>query len=180
MNLQLPADSFFRPTVNLFTGKFNAPTLGVYDFGVAANRLQPVLPLTSSNLYFISIINFSATCPQPAFIENIAQVPQLRFYTKQNGKPLYGGQYPLANFLVNNEVGTFFVVGQADDTLLATFDCVLNQSASLIPFAAITVVCAFNIWEIKDRKFIDSYHKIKPLNPGQKISVVPPIFDGRV
>lgn len=176
----IPKDSIFRPTTNLFTGTFNNPLLGGYDFKIAANTLQTVLPMTKSNLYLISIINFSATCPESAFLENISTIPQLRFYTKQNKKPLYGGQYPLARYLVNNEVGTFFESPQSDDTLLASFEGTLNQSASLIPFASITVVVALNIWEITDRAFINAYHKIKTLDQGKTTITIPSQFESRV
>ena len=179
--INLPKSSIFRPTVNLFTGIFNNPLLGGYDFNTPLNTLKTVLPITKSNLYLISIINFSATCPESAFLENISEIPQLRFYTKQNAKPLYGGQYPLAKYLVNNEVGTFFDSPQSDDVLLASFVGILNQSASLIPFPQLTVVVALNIWEITDRKFINEFKNIPNSLPGEKIQIkIPARFEGRI
>ena len=180
MVLKIPIDSLFRPTVNLFTATFNTPAPGQYDFGVAANADQAVLPINGTNLFYISIANFSATVPESAFLENIATTPQIRFLTTQNKKPLYGGTYPLAKYLVTNEVGTFFESKQGNDTLTATFTGLLNQNASLLPFGTITAVVALNIWEISDRGFIDQFHHIEK-TPKQISQIQVPVeFEKRV
>jgi hypothetical protein len=181
MRLIIPADSIFRPTANLFLATFNVPALGQYDFSVAANQNVSVLPIDATNLYFISIVNFSATVPESAYIENLTtDLPQIRFKTKQNNKPLYGGTYPLAKYLVTNEVGTFFESKQSKDELLADFSGILDQNASLVPFTTIRAVVALNIWEIHDQKFINEFHHIVKTKEEISKVVVPSSWERRV
>jgi len=180
MNLTIPLSSIFRPVVNLFTATFNSPTPGVYDWAVAANTDQAVMTLTGHNLYYLALMNFSATVDEASYLENIATAPRVQFRSGQNKAALFGGSYPLAKFLTNNAIGAFFSSPQKSDTLTATFTGVLNQSASLISFPTITAALAMNVFEITDRKFIDEFHGISMDGLPVTSVTVPSEFDGRI
>lgn len=183
MRIAIPIDSIFRPTANLFTATFNNPTIGQYDFAIAANTEQLVMPIDDINLFYISIANYSANVPESSYLENLdtSDIPKIRFLTGQNKKPLYGGTYPLAKYLVTNEVGTFFRSKQAKDSLIATFTGKLNQNANLAGVVTITAVVALNIWEISDREFLNKFDKISKSFPQQQFDVeVPAEFERRV
>src|SRR3954469_25648483 len=71
MDVRIPHGSIFRPIVKRFTATFGSPTIGKYDFGTVANRNVKILPISQANLFYISILNFSASIVEGAFLENI-------------------------------------------------------------------------------------------------------------
>jgi len=167
MIIQIPKDSVFRPTVNLFTATFNNPTLGKYDFGVAANTLQDVMQVNHTNLFYIEGMNVSATVLETAYIENLSTVPKVQFFLKKNAQALFGGAYPIGKYLQPNEISAFFSGDQVGDTLQATVTGVLNQNANMIQYGSVTIVLALNIFEISDPKFIAEFKKITNNGPNQ-------------
>lgn len=115
-------------------------------------------------------MNFSATVPENSFLENISTTPKIQLSMDQNSESLYGGAYPVAKYLVNNEISAFFWSRQDKDRLTGTFTGILNQNASLIPFATVTAVVAMNTYEITDRKFIEEFFHIQKV--GEQIADV--------
>ncbi len=180
MNLTIPRNSIFRPVVNTFLATFNTPTAGKYDWNVAANIDQAVMTLAGHNLYYLALMNFSATVDEGDFLQNISTAPRVQFRSGQNKAALFGGSYPLAKYLVNNSIGSFFSSPQKSDTLTATFTGVLNQNAALISFPTITAVLAMNVFEIIDRDFINEYNGMKKTGEPMINVVIPPEFDKRI
>lgn len=158
MILTIPRNSIFRPLVNTFTATYNSPTVGQYNWAIAANTDQQVMQINSQNLFFISIINFSTTLPEGDFLSNILTVPQIRFRTKQANQSLFGGAYPLGKYLINNEIAAFFQSKQDKDNLVATFTGSLGQNADLIAVSSVKAVVALNVFEISDAKFIAEFN----------------------
>lgn len=154
---KLPDDSLFLPTVNLFSADFNVPTVGFYDWGVAANTNQNVLGISPGFLYYISIINFGASINEGTFLENVATIPRVQFLTKLSGKGLYGGGYPIANYLKNNDISAFFWTAQQNDALVATFTGTLGQNASLAGVPSVRAHVSLNIFQIVDKAFIAKF-----------------------
>ncbi len=180
MTLIIPRNSIFRPVVNTFLATFNSPTPGKYDWGVAANVDQAVMTLAGHNLYYLALMNFSATVDEGSFLQNISTAPRVQFRSGQNKSALFGGSYPLAKYLINNSIGAFFSSPQKSDTLTATFTGVLNQDATLISFPTITAVLAMNVFEITDQDFISEYHGRKKAGEPMPSVVIPPEFDKRI
>ncbi len=178
--LVIPRDSIFRPVVNLFTASFNSPTLGKYNWGVTANVKQTVLNINPQNLFFISTMNFSATVPESAFLENIETTPKIQFVMDQNSESMYGGAYPVAKYLGDNDISAFFWSRQADDILTATFTGQLGQNASMIAFSSVIAVVALNTYEITDKDFIERFFHIQ--KTGEQISnvVIPTGLERRI
>lgn len=154
---KLPDDSLFLPTVNLFTADYNTPTLGQYNWGVSANINQQVLGISPGFLYFISIMNFGASIQEGDFLENVDTIPRIQFLTALSNKGLYGGGYPIANYLKNNDISAFFWTSQNADFLVATFTGVLNQNAALAGVPSITAHVSLNIFQIVDKAFISKF-----------------------
>lgn len=154
---KLPDDSLFLPTVNLFTADFNVPTVGFYDWGVAANIGQEVLGISPGFLYFMSIINFGATVDEGTFLQNVNTIPRVQFLTKLSNKGLFGGGYPIANYLKSNDLSAFFWTSQNDDTLIATFTGLLGQNAALAGVPSITAHVSLNIFQIVDKPYISKF-----------------------
>lgn len=160
MNITIPKNSIFRPALWTFTGTFNVPTLGIYDFNIPANQNVPGLAIGFQSLYFISNVNFGATVPENAFLENILIQPSIRFQLGKSRTSLDGGFYPVANYLKSNPIGTFFSTKENDDRLEANFQGSLSQNASLAAFAAIKAIFSFSVWEIHDQDFLREFKKI--------------------
>lgn len=178
---KLPEDSLFLPTVNLFTATYNSPTVGYYDWGVAANTAQEVLGISPGFLYFISIMNFGATVDEGTFLQNVNTIPRVQFLTKLTNRGLYGGGYPIANYLKNNEVSAFFWTSQQDDALVATFTGVLAQNATLAGVPSITSHVSLNMFQIVDRAFISKFFNVSGADPSKPgIIQVPPSLERRI
>lgn len=180
MSLIIPRNSIFRPVVNTFVATFNTPTAGKYDWGLAANVDQAVMTLAGHNLYYLALMNFSATVDEAAFLQNISTAARVQFRSGQNKAALFGGSYPLVKYLVNNSIGAFFSSPQKADTLTATFTGVLNQDASLISYPTITAVLQMNIFEITDQDFISEYHGRKKAGEPMPNAIIPQEFDKRI
>jgi len=162
MNIKIPHSSIFRPIVKRFTATFGNPTLGKYNFGTLANQNVTILPISQGNLFYISILNFSASISESAYLENIeeGQDPQVVFLTRQNGINIFGGPQPLIKYLPENEVSSFFRSRQRGDALTATATGILTQSGSLVGPDSVTMAVALNVWEITDQKWIREFDGI--------------------
>jgi len=158
--LSIPSNSFFIPAVNLFTADFNAPTVGYYDWAVAANTNQEILGISPGFLYYLSIMNFGATVPEGDFLANVSTIPKIQFSTRLTGKSLYGGGYPIANYLKNNDISAFFWTTQRDDALLGTFTGALTQNAALAGVPSITSHVSLNLFQIVEKPFIDKFFNV--------------------
>lgn len=154
---ELPRETYFRPTLNIFAATYNSPTIGFYDFGIAANTQQEVLPLNPGSLYFVSLINFGANIDPAAYFGNLATTPKLDLRLKQGNAQVFGAAYALGSYLVNNEISAFFWTTQESDTLVATMSGTLSQNADLSGITDITARVAFNIYEITDRAYITKF-----------------------
>jgi len=160
INIKIPHSSIFRPIVKRFTATCGTPSLWKYDFGTAANQNVKILPISQGNLFYISLLNFSASISESAFLENIESDPQIVFLTKQNGINVFGGPQPLIKYLPQNEVSSFFRSRQRGDELTGTATGVLTQSGSLVGPDAITIALALNVWEITDQDWIRAFDRI--------------------
>lgn len=163
---KLPPDSMFLPSVNLFTADFNSPTAGKYDWAVAANQNQEIMGISPGFLYFISILNFGATIQEGVFLENVETIPRIQFLLSKSAKGLFGGGYPIANYLKNNELAAFFWTTARADSLVGTFTGTLGQNASLAGIASVTSHVSLNCFQIVDKAFINEFFGLSGANRG--------------
>ena len=76
-------------TQNVFSGAFNVPTPGVYDFGIAANTDQVVIDLNPKYFYLIDKVSISASIPEGVFLESYNTVPEMTFRYALTPYPVY-------------------------------------------------------------------------------------------
>lgn len=174
---QLPRGTFFRPVLNSFQADFNTPSVGLYDFAVAANTEQEVMKLNSSSLYFIGLMNFGTTVSESAYFENLSLTPKINLFTKQGNAQIFGAAYGLANYLVNNEIASFFWTDKPGDTLVATMTGQLGQNASLSGITEIVARISMNVYEVTDIAFINEFFQRKT-DPANLVQL-PTEFQGR-
>lgn len=179
--VKIPDSSFLIPTVNLFTADYNTPTPGYYDWGVAANTNQEIFGISPGFLYYMAIMNFGATVPEGDFLANVSTIPKIQFGTSLTGRSLFGGGYPIANYLKNNEISAFLWTAQKEDTLIGTFTGVLSQNAALAGVASITAHVSLNLFQIVDKDFTNKFFGVTKANQNAAGAIqVGPEWDKRL
>jgi len=134
-------------TTNIFTGTFNNPTLGVYDFGIAGNTDQLVLNLNPRYYYLIDAVSLSATIDEGVYLEslNINPTIRLRFSSKPNF--IYPFPLPAINYKDGLNWNFFFNTKQANDRLLISLDGILNQVPATVGIATIKILVSFVLYQ---------------------------------
>lgn len=179
INVNLPIGTFYRPCAGIFTADYNVPSVGQYDWNVAANTGVQLLSLSPNNLYMLSTLNFSATIPEANYLENVDTIPSLDLRLKLAGAQLNGQGYPLVTYMQNNEIAIFFWTNQKEDFLTANFRGVLNQNAALAAVASITAQVSLNIHEITDAAYIAKFKGLLQ-NDDRNSMAIPSKFKERV
>ena len=155
--LQLPPGTeFYQPTVT-FVAVFNAVTPGLYDWNSPANTGVPFFPIRKNALYIFERYSFSADVPEESFTEALLTIPTLevRIPAQQN-RMIYPRPFPMLNFVDAQEI-QISVFSSQDDNLEGTFRGQLTQPAALVGVPDITAICQFNIYEVKNKYWIDNF-----------------------
>ena len=135
-------------TQNRFAAQFNVPTLGQYDFGVAANTQQVVIANLNPNfVYLIDRVSFSASIPEGVYLESVNVTPQARLSFLNTEYGIYPRPLPGVNYKDNLEWRFFFWTEKRNDQLLVTFDGALNQVAATVGVPIIYANLSFVIYE---------------------------------
>lgn len=145
-----------------FDATFNVPTLGVYDFAVAANAGVTLLDLVGSVAYFIDQIDVGVTVAPAAFQEALDPTTPLtlQLNLKKDGAPVPDNPITINQLYTNKELNAFFRTNsKGSDQLQATFRGRLLQPAALIGTPTISMNINISIWYISDTNFINSYLK---------------------
>lgn len=157
---RIPANSRYLDTLSLFTGTFNAPTVGRYDFGsVAANNNVLVLPMLQNAVYMIAQVGFSATVPESSWLEAISTEPKVLLKKTGDGMSLYSRPIPLVGYTAGNEAVVFYWSTHLRDTLTASFQGVLTQPASLVAVASIRAQVSVRIYEIVAHEWVKRFKR---------------------
>jgi len=133
-------------TSNIFTGTFNAPTIGVYDFGVAGNTDQLVLNLNPNYFYMIDQLSLSATVDEGVYLRSLNVNPFARLRLRSQPTFLYPFPIPAINYKDGINFNYFFNTMQSNDALLMTLDGVLNQVAETVGVPTISILISFVIY----------------------------------
>jgi len=153
----LPDGSRFIPTVNRFSATFNVPTLGKYNFAVAANTGQELLKLVAGRVYFIERMNFGATVDEGDFLLSIDTLPELILRYQITGERLFTKPFHVVNYIDNQELILFFSTARINDTVLIDFTGILNQVPNFIGINTIQAQVSFNIYEIANQQWIRDF-----------------------
>lgn len=155
--LQLPPGTqFYQPVVE-FTGIFNAPTVGQYDFATALNTAVPILNAKREHVYLIERYSASATIPEGDFLSAINVIPTLEIRKpRETNAMIHPQPVPFVNYIDGLEVLMYAHVVQ-DQDLKGTFKGSLLQPAALVGIPQVTVQFQFNIYEIKNGVWIENF-----------------------
>lgn len=155
--LQLPPGSqFYQPLVR-FAATFNAPLVGGYDWGVAANVDVPFQLIRKNQLYLIERYSFSATIPEGEFFGAVQTVPTLSVrIEEETNRQIYPTPIPLLNYVDGLET-LIYAYGNQDQQLTGTFAGQLSQTPALVGVGTITAQVQFNIYEVKNKYWIENF-----------------------
>jgi len=135
-------------TNNRFAANFNVPTVGQYDYGIAANVDQVVIGSLNPNfVYIIDRVSFSASIPEGVYLESVNTVPTARLRFRNTDYGIYPRPLPGVNYKDNLEWRFFFWTEKKNDALLVTFDGALNQVAATVGVPTIYANLSFVIYE---------------------------------
>jgi hypothetical protein len=164
MSLPIKLPISARPTItaNIFTATWNNPTLNRYDFtNVAGNQNQIVLTMTGSSIYVIERVCFSMSIPEGVFQESIdsaINVPWLIFKTQKTNAMIFDRPQPFINYLDNLEMLLFIPGNQSQDTIIVSFEAVLNQVAATVGINTIKAFLQLNIYEVQNTDWIRRFY----------------------
>lgn len=175
--LQIPPGTQFYQPVARFSAAFGVPTPGFYDFDIPGNTDVTLQPIKKQHLYLLERYSFSASVAEGAYLESTAGgiVPTLEIrIPTQKRRLIYPNPIPLINYFDGLEC-LMFAYAEQDQYLTATFRGQLTQPGALIGVADITAQVQFNIYEIRNKDWIEHFlGKTKHgqarglvLNPGQ-------------
>lgn len=170
---QLPKSARFYQTSNRFTGVFNAPSLGVYDFNNANNTGQVVIPLEPNAIFFVDRINVGGTIPEEEYLFAVSTFPTaiLRFLVEN--PRVYPLPLPIVNYIDNQESCAWVWSDKGGDSLLLDFRGVLAQTPFLVGVAEISVAISFNIYRVTDSNFVRAFRDTDSTGAGVGLSTRP-------
>jgi len=157
LKYQVPKSARFLQTVNFFTGTFNTPTVGVYDFGIAANTKQIVLEMQPLSVYFLERCNVGGDIAEADFLGAISVFPKLVLSTRTAPQTVYRLPLPIVNYIDNQEINAWIYSEQASEALLATMTGILNGTAALVGIAELRLAVSFNLYEVSDSDFLAAF-----------------------
>jgi len=180
--IQIPPGSDFRQPVIQFTAVFNAVTPGFYDWNSAGNTdvlFNPEFELKKNHLYLIDRYNFSADIAELDFTTalNGGVMPTLQLrIPSQTNRQIYPNAIPQINFVDGLET-LIAVFADQLDSLRGTFRGRLTQPFALIGTNSITVFFQANVYEIKNKAWIDNF--LGKTRDGQAPALLMPSRRGR-
>lgn len=151
-----PNSNFFTPALR-FDAVFNNPTVNRYDFGKAANTNRQFQPIKGKHLYLIEKRSFSASMEEGVYLKNVATQPEIRLNIReQQGVSIYPNSLPMINY-VDPVEGLVWAYAEQDGFIDITFTGVLTQSAELVGTLTIFAQFAADIYEIRNKKWIENF-----------------------
>jgi hypothetical protein len=161
---EVSSTSRFRDRSVRFTATFNAPTVGVYDFAIAANTGVFLMAITTFPVYLIDQFYVSATVNEGPFVEALtADLLRVQLRRGSDGQAVFPEPIPTIKYSDGAPCAAYFVGAKINDTLIV--DCLgqLSQPASLVGVATITLQVGFRMYEIVDNEWIQRYRGGVPL-----------------
>lgn len=154
VSYQIPTQSRFIATANIFTADFNAITPGKYDFTNTPGNIDVVcVDLQPNTVYFIDSISVSGNISEKQFLEAINLFPYLYVKRKIRKENVYQKPIPIANYYDGNQTSAWVFSDKFSDQLLFTFEGLFNQPASLVGISTIKIQISMNIFAIESSYF---------------------------
>lgn len=157
----IPPSAKYLPVTIGFTALFNNPAVGQYSFDTALNRGVELLKYQSNSWYYLDVLSVGGTISELDFSNSIATQPTLilkksitgeRVYSRDLVIPKYSESRELSVF-TNSDKGTALKypgAPQVSDTLVADFECVLNQIPVTVGLAQISIGMVIAIFQMDE------------------------------
>lgn len=189
---QIPHDSRFLTTTNIFQATFNAVTPGKYSFtgqlngaGALINKGQQVYLLQNDKILLIERMSVGGDISEEQYLEAIDILPSMRLRKSKTNEAVYFRSHPIVNYMDNKEIVAWvdstkqavlqknagsghsvinaIPVTATNDNLIMDFDGVLSQTPALVGKVTIKINITLSIYIITSTEF---YKRIKePLSP---------------
>lgn len=155
--LQLPPGSQFYQPLLRFTANFNLPLVGGYDWNIAANTDIPFQFTRKNHLYLFERYSFSTTADEGEFLDALITVPTLAIrIPSETNRLIHPNPIPLVNYIDGLET-LIYAYSDQDQDLTGTFRGQVNQSAAFVGMPSITAQITFNVYEVKNKDWIDHF-----------------------
>lgn len=162
--IALPVSAQVIPVAVTFTATFNVPTIGEYDFGIAANENKVFIPMQNRSIYIIERVAFSVNIAEAAYQDSISSVLELNFTRTQPGQQIFESNLPFVNYFKNLETYMFFNSTGSDDNLLGTLTGSLIQVPATVGKTTLTAFVELVVYKINDQewlaRFLDSKNNL--------------------
>jgi len=142
--------------------RFSAPLgAGIYDFNIAGNTDQLLMPLQSNSVYLIERINFFAQAGEADWLESMrtpADFPAFTLrYQNESANSIFPEPVQCVNFVDNLEQLVFFRTTRDRENLLISFTGIVNQVAGMVGLNPLLTEVNFTIYQITDETWIKKF-----------------------
>lgn len=169
VSYQIPPQSRFIPTANVFQATFNVPTPGVYDFtNNVLNQNVTIMKLKPNTVYIIDRISAGGNITEGQFLESISDFPLLYIKKKIGKENVYTKPIPITNFFDGSEASAWFHSDKLGNELQATFTGVLNQLPSMVGLATAKIQISLNVFAVDSNYWNISYRQQLSKTIGQR------------
>lgn len=152
----IPHTSRFFQSENVFEATFNVPTVGKYDFGVAANTNQFCFRLQKNAVYLIERISVGGNISEESFNDSINVTPKLIFKKERQNSVIYQEPFKISNYFKNTDVSTYVWSDIQDDSITLSLEGLLDQTPVLIGVGSIKLTISLSLFVIDN----NSYNKV--------------------
>lgn len=168
----LPHQARFIQTANVFPATFNVPTLGSYDFGIAANAAVSVLAMQPNTEYLIERVTVGADISEADYAGALDLVnggPVLSLRRVLDGMTVYESAIPLLRFLDQQESAVWLHSDAGGDVLTATVTGRLNQTAALVGIATIRLSVSFAVYAVESTIYNRAFRGSQSMGLGGRV-----------
>jgi hypothetical protein len=164
----IPQGSKLCVVGGVFKAVFSNPTIGKYDFTnykVGGNRFNVAvdlgLAMNPNYLYFFHQMNFSLSIAEEDYLQAIdpGTVPTLAVKDSTNRKNIFHSPFRMFRYFENAAIDSYHFNLNANSSLVADFQCVLDQIADLVGVDPIYAQISFSVYEIREETFINKYKR---------------------
>lgn len=176
---KIPPRSRFEPISVRFTATYNAITPFRYDYtlqgspGALVNQDIQVTEIKNQSVYMLERLRFSFTIEDTQYSAAIGTNPTPLLYLQiesQQKMLIYSKPWPINDFVRDNEHVIYFQTVQKNDNLIASFRGRINQTAPMLPFPIVDGILQANLYEIKNKDWIEEYNKGTGPHTGQSLN----------
>lgn len=195
VSYQIPVESHFLTTTNIFTAPFNnnPGNPGKYDFTYeTGNKGQFVYLLQPDKVLLIERMSVGGDVSEASYFESIDILPQMRLRKSKTGENIYIQPFPIVGYMDNRDIVAWVDstksgdlrklggVGQSvlvaapvagtKDELLMDFEGVLNQIAATVGKVEINININLSIYVISSTLFYQRFKDISSKQTGIQVS----------